>query len=561
MAVINNYGNDALPGAGVPGGYVGPNQDEIDAYYDWITQQQPNNAPAPVTDDWYKPYEYGGWRPEDEQGYDLPEDQYLDWYANNPDAQRFIDDWESGGSGYFEDTPPPPTPPPSPPPAEPPPADPPPVNYGPRGPYGTAYAPGDNWPVFNAEGDMEKLAQQDRLLAGAWADNLEGGFSEAQNRYENLEGQAREQAWNGMGGYANILRGEGGFDPTQSANILQEDMLRGGMAGDAEYDANFLTPEEIAAMSGNPYAARDMAAGKLTYLDQWRREGDAAQRGAVSALDTDLNAAVDPTKLTLSDEYKANFNFGQADADLMADKAGRVAGTSAMARDQQLRDAAFAHGNTSPIALEAARGRNSIYGDIASADAITDARLKGKGLMLDVTRSREQDRLDSERDLSGRQRDIASEIRQTQLGTEKGISDAWNDYGRYNTNLMVDTTGQAEAAAANRAGQVATNRQGANQANINTRFGQAGTASSALSGRYGQVYGQKKQEEAEGRKFLTDQQGMAQAGGQAGQDRRLNLYGARTGATGAATSRAIQAKNLPTWIDKGAGFVGGLLGG
>ncbi len=565
MAVIdlgyNTYDEDPeMYPWGLPVGYGDVSEQDIGNYYDQVTPQTPDYGSFDMTPFDYSNINDGRFVPQDENGFDYPQDQYLDWYYNNPDAQAYIQNWQSGGDGNLDPGTPPPTNPNTPE-TEYPNTPPPPVNYGPRGPYGTAYAPGANWPAFNMEGDMEKLAQQDRMQAGAWGDLLEGGFAESQNRYENLEGQAREQAWNGMGGYADILGGRGGYSDEDAANILQRDMLEGGMAGDSDYAANFLSPEEIAAMQGNPYAARDMAAGKLGYLDQWLREGDAAQRGAVSALDTDLNAAVDPLKLGLSDEYKANFNFGQGDADLLADQAGRIAGTNALAREMQLRDAAFAQGNTSPIALEAARGRTGIYGDIAAADSITDARLKGKGLMLDVARNREMDRLGAERDISGRQRDIASEIRQTQLGTEKGISDAWNNYGRYNTDLMVNTTGQAEAAAAQRAGALATNRQGANQANINTRFGQAGTASSALSGRYGQIAGQKKAEEQEGRGFLTGQQDRAQAGGQGAAGNRLGLYGTRMAAQGAGSDRAIQAKNLPTWIDKLAGFAGGAAGG
>jgi len=554
MALINTY--DYGGGWGAP-----VSEEDVNNYYAQLIPQPVDYGS--INMDPYEFFTNTNAGPKDEFGNDLSVDAMEDWYFNNPDAQSQIQSYWDGTWGQAPriDTAPTDIPPELEPDTEYPATQQPVVNYGPRGPYGTAYAPGANWPAFNMEGNLEKLAQQDRMQAGAWADLLEGGLAESQNRYENFEGMAREQAWNGMGGYADILAGRGGFSPEQEGNILQRDMLMGGMAGDADYAANFMTPEELSAIQGDPYAARDMAQGKLAYLDQWLREGDAAQRGAVSALDTELRATVDPAKLGLSDEYNANFQFGPEDAADYAQQAARMIGIRGQSERDALARAAASAGNVNPMAVAARQSRNKIQSDISAGDVYSDALLKGKGLQLDVAGQREAARLGTERDISGRQRQNVSETRQTQLDTERGISNAWNDYGRYNTNLMVDTTAQGEAAKSNRAGQLATNRQNVNQQNINTRFGQAGTASNALSGRYGQIYGQKKQEEAEGRGFLTGQQDRAQAGGQNAAGNRLNLYGQRMNAQGNATSRAIQAKNLPGMFDKAAGFFGGLFGG
>ena len=553
MAVLNDYSPTYGYGLGDP--YYDPyslTEQDLASYWDEVAPESPNYGEFD-----FAPYDYGGWRPQDEYGYDLPADEYLDWYYNNPDAQDYIDDWWAGGNGDLSQPPPvggdggaqdPWTPPPD--------------NSGAPPPdYGTGYPPyGTGWPAFTTA-DPLQMAEQNRMGAAAWGDLLDQGYRDSQNLYQNLEGGFRNQAMSGPGGYGSILAGEGGFNAEQERNILQEELLRNGIASQAELDALNLEPWEMQKILGDPWAAQAIIQGRLANMDTAQNEAQTRQREAYTDLTTRLDSAIDPNALRTSSEWDENFKFTPEDARGYAEQAARAISLRSQGERDALERAAAAQGYASPLALAAAQSWNKLQGDISSGNVYSDALLKGKGMQLDVAAGREATRLGAERDLSGRLVDAGNIIGQTRLGAEQNIGDDQSNLARYGTDLIYDATKYGDAEQSRRAAAIADNRQRIGQANINTRFGQAGTASSALSNRYGQVYDQKKREEAEGRGFLTGQQDRAQAGAQAAADRRGQLYGTRFGAINQATGQAIQAKNLPTFIDKAAGFAGGLLGG
>ncbi len=560
MAAINDYYdpnsfyNLGIFGVGVPGGVTDPSEDDLSNYYDQLIPQ-----PVDYGEFDYDPYDYftnagnNFPRPQDEFGNDRPADEMLDWYYNNPDGQAYIDNYWAGGNGVLspgDSNPPPPGGNGSQPPG----------GNAPPPDYGTGYPQPPGFPSITTAEPLQ-MSEQDRIWAAAQGDLLDQGFRDSQNTYQNLEAGARNQAYSGPGGYGDILAGNGGFNAEQSGNILQEEMLRNGIASQAELDALHLEPWEKEKILGDPWAAQAIIQGRLANMDTARNEAQTRQREAYTDMGNRLDSAVDPNALRTSAEYNQNFNFGPEDMRGYAEQAARAVSLRSQGERDALMRSGAAQGNVSPLALAAAASRNKLTGDISAGNVYSDALLKGKQLQLSTTQAKEDTRMGAERDLSGRLVNNADLYGRTRLGAEQQIGQDQQNLNRYGTDLVYDATKYGDATQSARAAGLAENRQNIGQANINTRFGQAGTASTALSNRYGTVYGQKKQEEAEGRGFLTGQQDRAQAGSQSAQDRRLNLYGARNSATGSATGRAIQAKNLPTFIDKAAGFAGGLLGG
>ncbi len=522
--------------------------------------------------------------------------------------------------------------------------------------------------------DPQTMAEQDRLAARAWGQGIDQDARDAQNAYQNQEAHYRDWQMQGPGGYRDIMEGRGGFDPTQEGNILQRDMLEGGMATGDQLTDQYLTPNEQQSIGGSPYAARDIAAGQLTGLQSMQGESEARQREAIGKMDTDLRGAVDPSNLRvrgdyfpemqrlisnsaqgygniinpdqlavrpeyfdstgqtignlaagyeqaidpqylgLSGEFQQDYAFSDRDAQDVVDRAGSETSLRATAdRDAFLRGSAAA-GNTNPLAIQAAVSRNRIQGDMSAASAMTDARIKAAQMRRDTAGGRETMRLGAERDISGRatgalenlagtelsqanigesmrlsaeqrmadqamqaqsevtgralgategyedrrlgaERDVSnrqmavgSELGQTRLGAEQYMGGQQQDLGRYTTGMVTGLTQSGESESARRAYDLARNRQDTGYGNIDTRFSQAYPASTALSGRYGSVYGQQKGEEAEGRSYLGGQQEAAQAGAQTTRQQRIQAGAVSQGGTGQATNTALSASYAPkTW--------------
>jgi hypothetical protein len=278
-------------------------------------------------------------------------------------------------------------------------------------------------------------------------------------------------------------------------------MLTGGMATPQQLTRQYLTPQEQQGIAGSPFAARDISVGQLDQLRNMQTQGETRQREAVGGLERDLRgavnpdlrrvsegyypemqrlisnagrgyegiidpnflgvrpeyyqatggslrnlsqgygAAVDPRYLSLSGEFQERYDWTPQDSQAMVDLAGREVGQRAQAREDALMRSSAAAGNTDPLALEAARNRNKIYGDIASQAAMTDARSRAGEQQRATTMGRESMRLGSEQDISNRamrgfENLAASELNQAnvgeqmRLGAERDISNralgAWD---------------------------------------------------------------------------------------------------------------------------------------
>lgn len=378
-----------------------------------------------------------------------------------------------------------------------------------------------------------QMAEQNRMRAAEWFDSTDRELRDALQRYAGMEEGYQDWLLYGPGGYREILGGRGGFSPDEARDILQYDYVRGALAGD----------DELARMLGDPYLPVRKAGEEVNYYNQLVNAASALQMGALDPLRARLEAAVDPAKLGLSREFLERYDVTPRDLQDIVDAAGQSVGLRTQAERDELRRALAAQGQTSPLAEQAALNRLKVRGDIDAADAMTRARIEARRLGLDTALGREQMRLGAERDISGRLRDIGSEIGQSEIATARNVARDWQDFGRYRTGLMSDFYRTAEAQQADRMARM-----------LGTRYGQRMGAAEALSDRYGRIYGQRKAEEAEARGMLRGMYGAAQEGAATTRQQRIGAAGQQFGAIGTATGQAIEAKYIPDWAKRFLGI-------
>jgi hypothetical protein len=301
----------------------------------------------------------------------------------------------------------------------------------------------------------------------------------------------------------------------------------------------------------------------------------------------------DPARLGLSGDYLRDYRWTDRDTQDLMDRAARTVANRGAARRDYLEREAAANGNASPEALAAADTRGRVDEDTAAAEAILAARMAGRGRELDVTGERERMRLEAERDQAGRLTDAVRDVtgmrldqgtrtEQMRLGAEQGLSDrmvagygdvartamgaegnignAYTDLGKYGSGLIYDATRYGDQAMREGGQQAYQNRTNASNTANTARFGQAMDAATALKQGYGAVYGQRKQEEAEGRGFLTGQQNAATANANAIRGQRISAAGTSIGGVNDATQLAIGTKHIPTALEKGAALTIGAIG-
>lgn len=264
-----------------------------------------------------------------------------------------------------------------------------------------------------------------------------------------------------------IAQGRGGYTDAQKAAILNNQYLQSLQLSPEQAQGNYLTGDEQAGITGNPYAAHDYAEGagqNITglYSNFAGQVGDAlgAQNNAISgqlvggannirgaynenagrqyhnlsdiagltrgaqdvarsttegaygqmrgdvgsALSAEQRAAmsyVDPRALTVSDEYSRNYGVSPEDMQAIENKAGRTVGAQAAMDEENLQQQARAQGNTSPLALTAARNRIRQTGAVNSANAMSDAAINAKQLQLQTSQNRENTRLGAEQHYAG----------------------------------------------------------------------------------------------------------------------------------------------------------------
>lgn len=454
--------------------------------------------------------------------------------------------------------------------------------------------------------DPLQAFEQNRIAAGSWGNQMERDLANAQNQYGALETGARDQLYYGPGGYSNILAGGGGYTDAEMQNMLQTDLIGGSMATNAELqDLGYLTPGEQAAQLGTPFLGADTFRSGLGDVYAAQSQGNAAVRSAYGTLGSDVqknisqagdasrgavntmqgayDAAIDPSQLGLSSDFNQSYNFSPADEQAMRYAAMRTVGVQSQADRDAMERAAAAAGNASPLALASAMNRRAYGGDIAAADAATQAAIQARQLGLSTTATKEQMRLGAAQDLSSRQMNAAQNV-----GTARLSNEQLQGTQALNANL---TANQAALAAEQGlgaqglatsqwalAGQTAANTaaeqsQADRQANLNatntanlqnmlnTR-NQQGTAAGQY---YGNVYANSanlnQSLAQQGREFLTQQQQAAQEGRTTSAQQRISAQGTTQSGLNAGAQGQLQSKYLPSKWSAVGNYAGGVLQG
>ena len=204
----------------------------------------------------------------------------------------------------------------------------------------------------------------------------------------------------------------------------------------------------------------------------------------------------------------------------------------------------------------------------------SNAELSLADLGVNSALNTEKTRLGAEQALTGYQADtekniaaqrLAAEQNKQQMGvsTELELAARKQAANQANQNTGIALQQQIDNAGTSRAGTVATNRQGATQfaqtQKANQGFGVADrTTANALT-----VANQKKQEEAEGRGFLTGQQTQASNNVNTANSQRIENYGTMMGAANTASrnNQSYQtAQSGQGWGSVLKGIVGGAAG-
>lgn len=476
------------------------------------------------------------------------------------------------------------------------------------------------FPTYRTNGqDVDKQAQEDRNLALQRGEQLNSDLTNYTNDqyaqagdFSDLQGAA----------YSGIANGQGGYSGDEKNAILRQDELNSLQLTPEEANQNYLSTDEqkgimgdtgaayhqlgideagvdLASNNRDQYARGEFNAGRDAVNNSLNAQ-DAGVRGAYGSQAATTRATVvgeannarkylDPNALNTSAEYNSAYNFGDRDMQDIEDKAGRTVGYGAAADEDRLLQDANASGNTSPLALAAARNRIRQQGQVGSADAITDARIQAKQLQLQTAQNKENTRLGAAQnyanlgtgtELNLGQDALANEqsLGAAQIGAESYLGNqrtqAQQALGQQGTQLEKDlgqshidigttgaqmnlAAGQAkDAANSARAGQVATNRQATSQANQATQYNRGKSAYDTESAANTNFANQRLSQEQEYRKTLADRQAQAAQAAQVGNSQKVGAYGAQSGAVNAATGNSVSnAKTSdPTSI-------GGILGG
>jgi hypothetical protein len=258
---------------------------------------------------------------------------------------------------------------------------------------------------------------QDRLFEGSQSLDALGKDRGDRTRQAtgNLEGRLRDDY---LSRFTNAMR---------AAEGTQYDELNRGLERTSGNIDNALTYQDAAVRQA---------------LDRERGE----TQGALSYGEQTANAAIDPNALSLSPEFNRDYAFTDADVRGTMDKAARnVRAGEQSAVDRIDRDL-YAAGTTDPLARATAIARQRRTGDITSADAMTDARLRARQQQMDAQRVREEMRLNAARDLSSRKSSTALELGGRRInaagtlgaaerGAEQGLSASRLASEQYKGNL------------------------------------------------------------------------------------------------------------------------------
>lgn len=320
------------------------------------------------------------------------------------------------------------------------------------------------------------MAEDDRIAAYAALGLMDDDLVNERGYYGNLENGFMNDA---ISQYGNLFQNPG-YNEQEREGILQNDLLSYAMPQDWELNDMGLQSDDYTGITGDPYSVRDRYAqlfapyedttgtdnaNQFTLaqvnaqqmndaVDQAQlRQREGYQQSLLQSNDdmagwmernvsnhdlrsnpdyinqawTDINDAerqinnsIDGGRLGLSEEFRNNYQFTPRNEQDVVDAATRGVGDRMRGMNDQITRNAASTAGGSPLGIAAAQRRNNYLGSVDAADAATDARIRARGMGLDTTRTREQMRLDAERDLSGRRTAAAGNLLNQRLGTREG---------------------------------------------------------------------------------------------------------------------------------------------
>lgn len=484
-------------------------------------------------------------------------------------------------------------------------------------PYGPG-APGQAGPVnpiYNQaqtpegvnEGEgLQYKTENDRAMAIAQGLSLQGDLG---NYVNYQQGRASDYENLANSAYYGIASGQGGYSDAEKNAILQEPYLQGLQ----------LTDEERSGISGDPWGPYRQLGLDEQSIDNstWSRNN--AVRGALGQQEGALNqnlgvtrgnlageiqgqksvmrgdlsdiAAltrqyVNPTELNTSREYMQNYQVTPRDQQNILDEAGRTVMNQERMDEERLMQQANAQGNTSPLALQAARERMRQSGAVNEANAMSDAAIAAKQLQLNTTQGRENTRLGAAQNYAnlgtsneqymgretlgtettlgaaeqGAEQYLGNQAQQAQMylgnsrvSNEQQLGQAGTQAEEFKTATNLGAGQQAEATTSQRAGQIAGNRQQTGQ----FIYGQNAAANTNFAN-------QRMANEQEYRGYVTGQGNQANQAVTIGNQQRIGAYGTQLGAQNTASGNAIVNYKTPGAIEKvfsGGGAKGGVTKG
>lgn len=259
------------------------------------------------------------------------------------------------------------------------------------------------------------------------------------NRYRDIGDDA----------YEGLLTGEAGYTPEEAGRILDLERLSDFEYGPGEANELYMTPEEQAAIAGDPFAAfayrnpellrghandfRDRGRDVLSeaggrsrgYLDnaQLGVDPSAAARIRAAIAATSGDTAIDETGLRLREGFLDDFQMSDEEVGDLADLGARTASGRWDSAYADIDRRAAAAGTMSPGALAVLREDLDRKSNIDAADASTRATLEGKGLQRELLGKGEDMRLGSEQFITGANLDRGFRLGDMRLASEEGLED------------------------------------------------------------------------------------------------------------------------------------------
>jgi hypothetical protein len=406
----------------------------------------------------------------------------------------------------------------------------------------------------------------------------------------------------------SYLQAHPGYTAEQAAGIRNQGGLDALKWNQGMADENFLNADEQASTKGDPYAAyrgyaetatipqydaqgnpildaqgHQVKQSQADYLNQLARQyggniqgiydkGATDIGGDLGRMGAGLSSAIDPTQLGLSGKFTENYDWSPEDSQNIINAAGRNVGMQTAAIQDQLQRQAAAAGSNAPLALSAALARQRQTGDVAGADAMTQAAIEAKQRELQVQQTLEQMRLGTAQDISGRRMQEATTMGQSGIAANEyltsgraaaGLQTGLAQMNQQNTiaGQEANLTQAGEVAAQQRAQALAQNRQQISQANQASQFSRGSYIDQAASQRATQEAGAARADETQARQDVRNEEQTAYNESNSGMAGQLQAFSGVTGAGQASQANVIRAAQLPTTLDKVIGGTGTALGG